>query len=163
MKLPPVEYEAPTTVAEAIDLLAEHGDEASVLAGGQSLIPLLALRLARPEVLIDINRVDELSGVSAADGHVTIGAMTREYVAEESGTVADTLPLLAAALPLIGHEAIRSRGTIGGSLAHADPAAELPGRRQGAGRRVRGAWPVGDASDPRGAVVRRLPHDVTPS
>jgi carbon-monoxide dehydrogenase medium subunit len=77
-------------------------------------------------VLIDINRVDELSGVSAADGHVTIGAMTREYVAEESGTVADTLPLLAAALPLIGHEAIRSRGTIGGSLAHADPAAELP-------------------------------------
>jgi carbon-monoxide dehydrogenase medium subunit len=126
MKLPPVEYEAPTTVAEAIDLLAEHGDEASMLAGGQSLIPLLALRLARPEVLIDINRVDELSGVSAADGHVTIGAMTRDYVAEESGTVADTLPLLAAALPLIGHEAIRSRGTIGGSLAHADPAAELP-------------------------------------
>lgn len=126
MKLPPVEYEAPTTVAEAIDLLAEHGDEASVLAGGQSLIPLLALRLARPEVLIDINRIDELSGVSAADGHVAIGATTREYVAEESGTVADTLPLLAAALPLIGHEAIRSRGTIGGSLAHADPAAELP-------------------------------------
>jgi carbon-monoxide dehydrogenase medium subunit len=126
MKLPPVEYEAPTTVAEAVDLLAEHGDEASVLAGGQSLIPLLALRLARPEVLIDINRVDELSGVSAADGHVTIGAMTREYMAEESGTVADTLPLLAAALPLVGHEAIRSRGTIGGSLAHADPAAELP-------------------------------------
>jgi carbon-monoxide dehydrogenase medium subunit len=126
MKLPPVEYEAPTTVAEAIDLLAEHGDEASVLAGGQSLIPLLALRLARPEVLIDINGIDELSGVSAADGHVAIGAVTREYVAEESGTVADTLPLLAAALPLIGHEAIRSRGTIGGSLAHADPAAELP-------------------------------------
>jgi CO/xanthine dehydrogenase FAD-binding subunit len=126
MKLPEVEYQAPTTVAEAIDLLAEHGDEASVLAGGQSLIPLLALRLARPEVLIDINRIDELSGVSAADGHVTIGAMTREYMAEESGIVADTLPLLAAALPLIGHEAIRSRGTIGGSLAHADPAAELP-------------------------------------
>src|ERR1700748_2975851 len=126
MKLPPVEYEAPTTVAEAIDLLAEHGDEASVLAGGQSLIPLLALRLARPEVLIDINRVDELSGVSAADGHVTIGAMTREYVAEESGTVADTLPLLAAAAPLIGHGATGSGGTIGGSLAHADPAAELP-------------------------------------
>jgi aerobic carbon-monoxide dehydrogenase medium subunit len=126
MKLPPVEYEAPTTVAEAIDLLAEHGDEASVLAGGQSLIPLLALRLARPEVLIDINGIDELSGVSAANRHVAIGATTREYVAEESGTVADTLPLLAAALPLIGHEAIRSRGTIGGSLAHADPAAELP-------------------------------------
>jgi carbon-monoxide dehydrogenase medium subunit len=126
MKLPPFEYEAPTTVAEAIGLLAEHLDEASVLAGGQSLIPLLALRLARPAVLIDINGVDELSGVSATDGWVSIGAMTREYAAEESKTVADTVPLLAAALPLIGHEAIRSRGTIGGSLAHADPAAELP-------------------------------------
>jgi carbon-monoxide dehydrogenase medium subunit len=126
MKLPPVEYEAPTTVAEAIGLLAEHLDEASVLAGGQSLIPLLALRLARPAVLIDINGIAELSGVSATDGWVAIGAMTREYVAEESKTVADTVPLLAAALPFIGHEAIRSRGTIGGSLAHADPAAELP-------------------------------------
>ena len=126
MKLPCFEYEAPTTVAEATDLLAEHGDEASVLAGGQSLIPLLALRLARPAVLIDINGVDELSGVSRTDGWVTIGAMTREYVAEQSETIADTVPLLAAALPLIGHEAIRSRGTIGGSLAHADPAAELP-------------------------------------
>jgi aerobic carbon-monoxide dehydrogenase medium subunit len=126
MKLPPVEYEAPTTVAEAVGLLAEHLDEASVLAGGQSLIPLLALRLARPAVLIDINGIDELSGVSATDGWVAIGTMTREYVAEESETVADTVPLLAAAMPLIGHEAIRSRGTVGGSLAHADPAAELP-------------------------------------
>src|SRR5580700_3108118 len=126
MKLPPVEYEAPTTVAEAVDLLAEHLDEASVLAGGQSLIPLLALRLARPELLIDINGIAELSGVAAAESRVTIGAGTRDYVAEESWIVADALPLLAAALPLIGHEAIRSRGTIGGSLAHADPAAELP-------------------------------------
>jgi CO/xanthine dehydrogenase FAD-binding subunit len=126
MKLPPVDYEAPRTVSEAVELLAEHQDDASVLAGGQSLIPLLALRLARPAVLIDINGVGELSGVSAADGWVAIGAMTREYVAEESGTVTDEVPLLAAALPLIGHEAIRSRGTVGGSLAHADPAAELP-------------------------------------
>jgi aerobic carbon-monoxide dehydrogenase medium subunit len=126
MKLPPVEYEAPTTVAEATDLLAEYGDEASVLAGGQSLIPLLALRLARPEVLIDVNGIAELSGVSAEDGRVAIGATTREYVAEESEIVAEAVPLLAAALPFIGHEAIRSRGTIGGSLAHADPAAELP-------------------------------------
>src|SRR6516162_3105402 len=123
MKLPPIEYEAPKTVSEAVDLLAEHQDEASVLAGGQSLIPLLALRLARPAVLIGIN---ELCGVSAADGRVVIGAMTRDYVAEESETIADAVPLLAAALPMVGHEAIRSRGTIGGSLAHADPAAELP-------------------------------------
>jgi aerobic carbon-monoxide dehydrogenase medium subunit len=126
MKLPPVEYEAPTTVAEAIDLLVEYLDEASVLAGGQSLIPLLAMRLARPAVLIDINGIDELFGVASIDGWVTVGATTQEYVAEESGTIADAVPLLAAALPLIGHEAIRSRGTIGGSLAHADPAAELP-------------------------------------
>jgi aerobic carbon-monoxide dehydrogenase medium subunit len=126
MKLPCVEYEAPTSVAEAIDLLAEHLDQASVLAGGQSLIPLLALRLARPEMLIDINGIDELSAVSATGGWMAIGAMTREYVAEASESIADTVPLLAAALPLIGHEAIRSRGTIGGSLAHADPAAELP-------------------------------------
>ncbi len=126
MKLPPVDYEAPETVNEAVELLAEHLDEASVLAGGQSLIPLLALRLAHPAVLIDINGVAGLSGVSVTDGWVAVGAMTREYAAEESGIVADAVPLLAAALPLIGHEAIRSRGTIGGSLAHADPAAELP-------------------------------------
>ena len=126
MKLPPVEYVAPSTVSEAVALLAEHQDEASVLAGGQSLIPLLALRLAHPAVLIDINGIAELSGVSAPNGWVAIGATTREYVAEESATLAAAVPLLAAALPLIGHEAIRSRGTIGGSLAHADPAAELP-------------------------------------
>jgi aerobic carbon-monoxide dehydrogenase medium subunit len=126
VKLPHVEYEVPATVAEAVDLLAEHEDEASVLAGGQSLIPLMALRLARPAVLIDINGLGEMSGVSESGGRVSIGAMTREYAAEESETVAGAVPLLAAALPLIGHEAIRSRGTIGGSLAHADPAAELP-------------------------------------
>jgi aerobic carbon-monoxide dehydrogenase medium subunit len=126
MKLPYFEYEAPATVAEAVELLKKHQDEASVLAGGQSLIPLLALRLARPALLIDINGLGELSGVAVADGRVAIGAMTREYAAEESETIAETVPLLAAALPLIGHEAIRSRGTIGGSLAHADPSAELP-------------------------------------
>lgn len=126
MKLPSVEYESPTSTAEAVGLLAEHEDEASVLAGGQSLIPLLALRLARPALLIDINNLGELSGITEADGHVNVGATTREYVAEESETIARAVPLLAAALPLIGHEAIRSRGTIGGSLAHADPAAELP-------------------------------------
>ena len=126
MKLPPVDYEAPGTLSEALDLLAEHQDEASVLAGGQSLIPLLALRLAQPAVLIDINGVEGLAGVSRTEDWVTIGATTREYVAEESATIADSVPLLAAALPLIGHEAIRSRGTVGGSLAHADPAAELP-------------------------------------
>jgi len=126
MKLPSVEYEAPATVAEAAGLLAEYQDEASVLAGGQSLIPLLALRLARPAVLVDVNGVAELSGMARVNGHLAVGATTREYMAEESAEVAQAVPLLAAALPLIGHEAIRNRGTIGGSLAHADPAAELP-------------------------------------
>jgi aerobic carbon-monoxide dehydrogenase medium subunit len=126
MKLPAFEYVAPTTVAEAIEVLTAHQEEASVLAGGQSLIPLLALRLARPAVVIDINGVQDLGGVSASDGWVAVGAMTREYQAEESATISESVPLLAAALPLIGHEAIRSRGTVGGSLAHSDPAAELP-------------------------------------
>src|SRR5260370_28667916 len=112
MKLPPVEYEAPTTVADAIDLLAEYLDEASVLAGGQSLIPLLALRLARPAVLIDINGIDELSGVSATDGRVAIGAMPRDYVAQGSEAVARAVPVLASPLPFIRHEAIRNRGTV---------------------------------------------------
>src|SRR5262249_30893614 len=162
MKLPPVDYEAPKTVSEAVELLAEHQDEASVLAGGQSLIPLLALRMAHPAVLIDINGIDELSGVSATDGWVAIGAMTREYVAEESETIADAVPLLAAALPLIGHEAIRSRGTVGGSLAHADPAAEPPAGGR-ARCRVRRPWPVGRAGYPGGGVVRGISYDVTPS
>jgi carbon-monoxide dehydrogenase medium subunit len=126
MKLPPFDYEAPETVAGAVGLLAEHLDDASVLAGGQSLMPLLAMRLARPAVLIDINHLTELSAVSVTDGWVSVGAMTREYAAEESDVISDAVPLLAAALPLIGHDAIRSRGTIGGSMAHADPAAELP-------------------------------------
>jgi carbon-monoxide dehydrogenase medium subunit len=126
MKLPQFEYEAPETVAAAAGLLAEHQDDASVLAGGQSLIPLLAMRLARPAVVIDINGLAELAAVSVADGWASVGAMTREYEAEESDVISGAVPLLAAALPLIGHEAIRSRGTIGGSLAHADPAAELP-------------------------------------
>src|SRR6202000_48972 len=108
MKLPDFAYEAPSTLAEAVGLLGEYQDEASVLAGGQSLIPLLALRLARPTVLIDIHGPAELSTVLATDGLVAVGAMTREYVAEESPEIADAVPLLAAALPLIGHEAIRS-------------------------------------------------------
>src|ERR1700761_4186040 len=103
MKLPPVEYEAPTTVAEAIDLLAEHGDEASVLAGGQSLLPLLAMRLGRPEVLIDINRVDELSGITV-NGALTIGALTRHRMGERSADVRASVPLLAAALQNVGHD-----------------------------------------------------------
>jgi carbon-monoxide dehydrogenase medium subunit len=126
VKPPPFEYVAPTTLDEALDALAEAGEDAKVMAGGQSLIPLLSLRLARPTVVVDLNGVDDLAGLEVADGRLRIGATTRHRVAERSAEVARAVPLISQAMPLIGHVAIRSRGTIGGSLAHADPAAELP-------------------------------------
>jgi carbon-monoxide dehydrogenase medium subunit len=125
MKPPPFEYEAVDTVEAAVDLLASHGDDAKVLAGGQSLLPLLGLRLARPAMLVDVNRVASLRGVQNGNG-LLIGAMTRQYELERSSQVATIQPMLRDATRLIGHTAIRNRGTIGGSLAHADPAAELP-------------------------------------
>jgi CO/xanthine dehydrogenase FAD-binding subunit len=125
VKPPPFEYFAPTSVEEAAALLAEHGDDAKLLAGGQSLIPLLSLRLARPAVLVDLNGVPDLRGIDV-NGVATIGAMTTHRTIERSDAIARSVPLLAAAVPYIGHTAIRTRGTIGGSLSHADPAAELP-------------------------------------
>ena len=125
MKPPPFVYVAPTSLDEAVTALAEHGEDAKVLAGGQSLLPLMSLRLARPTALIDLNGVAELSSI-AVNGMTAIGAMTRHRAVERSADVAKQVPLLAAAVPYIGHVAIRTRGTIGGSLAHADPAAELP-------------------------------------
>jgi carbon-monoxide dehydrogenase medium subunit len=111
---------------EALTSLAEAGEDAKILAGGQSLMPLLSLRLARPSVLVDLGRVHGLDGVSEQNGTVTIGTMARERAIERSPVVAEKIPLLAAALPLIGHPAIRNRGTVGGSIAHADPSAEIP-------------------------------------
>jgi carbon-monoxide dehydrogenase medium subunit len=120
------EYHAPTTVDEAVGLLSAHADECKPLAGGQSLVPMLALRLTRFEHLVDLNRVDELAGVRHDGGIVTIGAMTRQRTVERDPEVASALPLVASAVPFIGHSQIRNRGTVGGSLAHADPASELP-------------------------------------
>jgi carbon-monoxide dehydrogenase medium subunit len=120
------EYHAPTTVDEAVGLLSAHADECKPLAGGQSLVPRLALRLTRFEHLVDLNRVEELAGVRRNDGVVTIGAMTRQRAIERDPDVAAALPLVASAVPFIGHSQIRNRGTVGGSLAHADPASELP-------------------------------------
>ena len=125
MKPPPFSYDAPETVDEALALLAEHGDDAKVLAGGQSLIPLLALRLARPARLVDVGRLTELQTL-AVNGDVRIGAAVRQRTVERSRELAVANPLLAKVIPFIGHVPIRSRGTIGGSVAHADPAAELP-------------------------------------
>jgi carbon-monoxide dehydrogenase medium subunit len=120
------DYYAPTTVEEAAALLADLGDEAKVLAGGQSLVPMLNLRLARFDALVDIGRIETLRGVARTNGAITVGAMVRQCEVEESDLLAQDVPLLAAATPLIGHFQIRSRGTVGGSIAHADPAAEYP-------------------------------------
>ena len=119
--------------------MAEHGAEARPLAGGQSLVPMMNFRLARPSVLIDINRLSALAAITTGPGTVRLGAMVREKAAEQSDVVAAGIPLLACALPLIGHEAIRSRGTIGGSLSHSDPAAELPAVAVAAGARLTAA------------------------
>jgi aerobic carbon-monoxide dehydrogenase medium subunit len=119
-------YYDPASVGEVLDLLAQHGDAAKVLAGGQSLVPLMNMRLARPENVVDLNGVPELSYLEEQDGGLRIGAMTRQRQLEKSALVAERWPLLAEATRYIGHSQIRNRGTVGGSLAHADPAAELP-------------------------------------
>lgn len=126
MKPAPFEYFAPATVDEALGLLAEHGDEAKPLAGGQSLIPAMNFRLARPRVLVDLNRIAALSYVRSDTKGVAIGAMTRQRTVERSDVIAGAAPLLAEAVPSIAHPQIRNRGTVGGSIAHADPSAELP-------------------------------------
>lgn len=126
MKPAAFEYHAPETVADVVALLAEHADEAKPLAGGQSLVPMLALRLTRFAHLVDLNRVKELTGVRRDNGALVVGAMTRQRAIERDAGAASAVPLLAQSVPLIGHAQIRNRGTIGGSVAHADPASELP-------------------------------------
>src|SRR5262245_19110496 len=127
MKPAGFEYFAPTTLDEALELLHEHGEDAKILAGGQSLMPLMNLRLARPKIIVDINRLNGLDGIaSTAGGGLAIGALACQRVVEKSALVREQNPLLASAMTLIGHFQIRNRGTVGGSLTHADPAAELP-------------------------------------
>lgn len=127
MKAAPFRYSAPTTLEELLALVGADGDEeVRLLAGGQSLMPILALRLAQPEHLVDLNTVAGLDSFGAQNGELVVGAMVRQRTAERSPVVAAGCPLLAEALPLVGHVAIRNRGTIGGSIAHADPAAETP-------------------------------------
>jgi CO/xanthine dehydrogenase FAD-binding subunit len=126
MKPAKFEYVAPTTVDAAVEALrAAHGD-GKILAGGQSLLPLLNFRMARPAVLVDLNGIKELSFIELRGGHIAIGALTRHREIEQSPLIASKLPVMAAAMRHVAHLAIRNRGTIGGSLSHADPAAELP-------------------------------------
>jgi len=120
------EYVAADSAADAVDLLARHGDDAKLLAGGHSLLPMMKLRLAAPSVLIDISRARDLSGISIDGGELVIGATTRHADLASSELVKTEAPLLAHAASLVGDPQIRHRGTIGGSLAHADPAADLP-------------------------------------
>lgn len=147
MKPPRFLYLRPDTLDEVLAALAEHGDDAKALAGGQSLVPMLNFRLAYPGVLVDLSRVAELVGVSRSNGTVSFGAMTRQRTAERSEEVRASCPLMSLMLPFVGHLQNRNRGTIGGSIAHADPAAELPAlclalgatfvlRREGGERRV---------------------------
>jgi aerobic carbon-monoxide dehydrogenase medium subunit len=126
MKPPRFDYVLPRSLEEALAILAQHGDQAKVLAGGQSLVPLLNFRLVRPAYLVDLNDIPGLDGIRVDGGHLAIGAMTRQRAVETSTLVRERSPLLAEAMPQIGHVQIRNRGTIGGSLAHADPAGELP-------------------------------------
>jgi len=126
MKPPPFKYHAPASLPEALDLMGQYGYEAKVLAGGQSLVPTMNFRLANPSVLIDLNRIPDLGYIRPWQDGLSIGAMTRHVQVEKSPEVRAKLPLLHATMPNIAHPQIRNRGTFGGSLAHADPAAELP-------------------------------------
>jgi CO/xanthine dehydrogenase FAD-binding subunit len=126
MKPAPFQYFQPHSLDEALELLAEHGSDAKPLAGGQSLIPAMNFRLAAPAVLVDLNEIQDLAYIRNGGGFLRIGGMTRQRAVERSGSVGQGAPLLAEAMPHIAHPAIRNRGTVGGSIAHADPAAELP-------------------------------------
>ena len=164
MKLPSFDYACPTTIAEAVALLAAHGGEAKPIAGGQSLVPMLAFRLAAPTLLVDLRKLDELRQIKITDTGVTLGTMTRWHDILEERRLRQAHPLLAAAVDHVAHYQIRNRGTVGGSLAHADPAAELPGiavtcdaeivARSGAGSRV-----IAAAEFFRGALTMALGSD----
>jgi len=127
MKLPSFDYACPATIAEAIALLAAHGGEAKPIAGGQSLVPMLAFRLTAPTLLVDLRKLSELRQIKITDAGVTLGAMVRWCDILNEPPLRQAHPLLVAAVEHIAHYQIRNRGTVGGSLAHADPAAELPG------------------------------------
>lgn len=126
MKAPDFDYACPTTLSEALAMLDRTDQEVMPLAGGQSLMPMLNFRLAAPDLLVDLNRIDELSGIAEQGDSIVIGALTRFSDLERSGLIAQHLPIITKALPTIAHPAIRNRGTIGGSVALADPAAEMP-------------------------------------
>jgi len=127
MKLPPFDYACPKTLSEAVALLASHDGEAKPLAGGQSLVPMMAFRVAAPALLVDLRKLEELRRITIADDGVTLGAMVRWRDILDDARLRTAHPLLVAAVEHVAHYQIRNRGTVGGSIAHADPAAEMPG------------------------------------
>jgi carbon-monoxide dehydrogenase medium subunit len=153
MKPAPFDYHAPTSLDDAVRLLALHGGDARLLAGGQTLLPMMNFRLATPEIVIDLNRIPELAYIEAANGRVRIGAMTRQRAIEFSPIVERDLPLLRAAIKMVGHLPTRSRGTIGGSIANADPAAEIPMVFQALEGEVRVRGPKGERTIPAAALI----------
>jgi carbon-monoxide dehydrogenase medium subunit len=126
VKAPKFRYVRATELSQALELLQQHGEEAEILAGGQSLMPVLNMRLSQPKLLIDINRLEALKGIRVLGTHVAIGALARHVEVAQSPIVCQYLPLIAEAMPHVAHPAIRNRGTFGGSIVLADPAAELP-------------------------------------
>jgi carbon-monoxide dehydrogenase medium subunit len=156
LKAAPFAYVKAAALDQVLDLLVRHGDEARLLAGGQSLIPSLNLRLAAPALLIDINGLDELAGIAVADGTLRIGALTRHRAIEQSGEIARHAPLLAQAMPFVAHPAIRNRGTLGGSIALADPAAELPACALALDARIELRGPAGPRAVAASAFFRGL-------
>ena len=145
MKPAPFQYYAPATVPEALANLAKHGYDAKALAGGQSLIPMMNFRLAQPPILVDLNGVSELSYIKPTrDGGLSIGAMTRQRQVERDPLVAERAPMIHEAMPNIAYPAIRNRGTFGGSIAHADPSAELPAISLALNARFRVRGPAGE-------------------
>ena len=159
MKPVPFEYRRAESVEEAVSALAEGGPDAKVLAGGQSFVPMLNMRIARPALLVDVNRVPGLDGIAAENGHLRVGATCRQRALERSPVARERCPLLAACLPFVGHVVTRNRGTVGGSIAHADAAAELPlalVALRGSAVAESAARP---ADDPRGRPLRLLLHD----
>ncbi len=143
MKMPPFEYACPATVSEAVQLLASRED-AKALAGGQSLLPILAFRLAHPTLLVDLRNLGELRRINISEKGVTLGAMTRWRDIEDDARLERAHPLLKAAVAHVAHYQIRNRGTVGGSLAHADPAAEMPGIAVTCDAEIAVAGPAGE-------------------
>lgn len=154
MKPAPFDYHDPTTVEETLELVGRYGDEAKLLAGGQSLMPMLNLRLARPSKLVDINGVTALAHLGTDGDELVIGALTRQRTLEDADVAAGAWSLLPQALHHVGHVHIRNRGTVGGSIAHADPAAELPAAFCALGARMVVRGPSGEREVPADAFFR---------